>query len=394
MWTQYSLAGRWLMRKLYVFLMMVALTASLSAQSSPSNVFVYVSPAVGGTAEEREYFDFNLREEVKGGGYELTNALYNNPDEAWAQSDFYIDVELSYDREYDENIVTLILYNTRTGELLITSGMVYESLDEMYDWNLTLIYRVMANAPIAKRIMGAAWENDYAGREPWSWNKEPDHWVHLGLHIGPSIRFYTIPEEKIDKFAFGISFNVGLQAMVQVLPFLGIQAEAIFTLDNVPVREYKMEVEGENVNLNIYKIVYNPSSLMFPLMVKGTFRPGRFLIAPFVGMYFTVPLGEVKKTETKTVDVEVEGEEDEDGKPKTKPMDKTTTTTMNYKTSLPIGLTGGVNLGMRLGPGELFMDIRYSADLGNTMLTDDTVLYQRSMLSLSVGYSFKIAKKM
>lgn len=163
--------------------MMAALATALSAQSEEtppeqfesahSNMYVYISPASGGTAEEREYFNFNLQEEVKGSGYAVADSENN--------SDFFIEVELSYDREYDEHIITLILYRTTTGELLVTSGMVYETLDEMYDWNLILIYRVMANAPISKSLED---EVKIVTAPGSGWNTEQDYWLKIGLRGG------------------------------------------------------------------------------------------------------------------------------------------------------------------------------------------------------------------
>ncbi|GHV17901.1 hypothetical protein FACS189493_6390 [Spirochaetia bacterium] len=133
------------MKKFCAFILIFSLGAFLYAQSSGSRISstrVFVNPTTGGTPAEREYFDYNLLEEVKGGGYELVNDQYSDPEEAQRNSDFYITVAVAYDAQYRENIVTLELYNTRSGALLITSGMSYQTLDEMNDWNLTMIYRL------------------------------------------------------------------------------------------------------------------------------------------------------------------------------------------------------------------------------------------------------------
>jgi hypothetical protein len=337
------------MRKLGIFLTMAVLTASLYAQSVESgisNVYVYVSPAIGGTEAEREYFDFNLQEEVIGGGYELTNDLYADPDEAWSYSDFYIDVELSYDAEYDEHIITLTLYDTWTGNLIVTSGMAYSTLEEMNDWNLTLIYRAMANAPISK------WVGDLPATGGSGFGlgsgQDPDHWLHLGLRVGPSLRFHAPMKWTLTQ---GISFDVGVQLMFQALPYLGIQAELIFTMDNAP------DLAATGNNLGTQK--NNFFSLMFPVIVKGTFHLNQFLIQPLVGVYFPIFLNP------------------------------------GYKISAPVGLTAGITLGIPMGPGNILIDARYSFDFANTTWTNgaSNPQYKRSMFSLTVGYEIHFLKK-
>jgi hypothetical protein len=376
------------MKKLCIFLMMAALTTALSAQSDEyilSNVWVYVSPATGGTAEEREYFDFNLQEEVIGGGYALADSEEN--------SDFIIDVELSYDQEYNEHIITLFLYRTETGELLVTSGMVYETLDEMYDWNLTLIYRVMANAPISKSLGNEL----IVTRSGSGWNTDPDYWLKVGLRGGPSLRLYN---PMTSTYTNSVSFDAGLQVTGQILPFLGIQAEMLFTTDSAPFLGIKDE------QLTALEYATSANSLLIPLVVKGTFRYKRFLLAPFAGLYFTIPLNKMIETEKNAVSLDAEGNST------TKPVEAE----REWKYTVPLGFTGGIAFGVRLGPGTLFLDTRYMIDFGDTQInrpgqvknadgtdavnTDGTpklesgfAVYRRSGVSFTLGYEFNIFPK-
>lgn len=333
---------------------MTTLAVSLFAQTESifSNIYVYVSPAVGGTTEERDFFDFNLQEEVMGGGYTLTNDLYADPGEAWSQSDFYIDVELSYDQEYDEHIVTLILYNTLTGAELVTSGMVYETLDEMYKWNLTLIYQVMANAPISHLT------------DEELTKKSPGYWLHLGFRAGPSMRLYSPMSYAA---TMGIGVDIGVQLMVQPLPFLGIQLETLFTIDYAPM----LGINDNNVNAVNDSIT--SFGLMIPLLVKGTFQVSNmFRIDPFAGIYFWTPMGNASIKEVK------ESENTVDGPSKISPA--------------PFGVTGGFSLGISIGPGSLLIDTRYSYDFGDTIINEKPV-YRRSMVTLSIGYEFNFLEK-
>jgi hypothetical protein len=344
------------------------------AQGNFSDINVYIVPATGGTPEERKYFDFNLQQEIIGGGYQLTNSLSSNPAEAKQKSDFYITVDLEDDPEYDEHIVSLALYETRSNSLLVTSGMSYYSQDEMNEWNLTMIYRVMANAPIQKNITMEE-KGYYQSAQPASAPKLviPQYWLYLGFRAGYSGRTYVKPSSVdlyIESKTVGSSFEVGVQASFQPLSFLAIQAEGLFTMDNSPFRAYVRP--GDIGNYNLVSHEYRSFSLMFPVVLKGTFRPNRFLIAPLAGVYFIVPMGTMTIPESATSD---------------------------YSYVPSMGFTAGIQLGMKLGPGNIFVDTRYAADLGDVELAapfngdKGKALYRRSMVSVSLGYEWGFFKK-
>jgi hypothetical protein len=366
----------YMLKKWDFLLVILALSVPLFAQTEdPANVSegnfsdinVYIAPATGGTPEERQYFDFNLQQEVIGGGYQLTNSLYSTPAEAQSKSDFYITVELEFDAEYEEHIVTLVLYETRSGNLLVTSGMGYYSLDEMNEWNLTMIYRVMANAPIQKNITMEE-KGYYQGAQPAQVPRlvVPQYWLYLGFRGGYSGRTYVKPSGiklYIEEKTVGSSFEAGVQASFQPLRFLAIQAEALFTIDNAPFRAY-IQPEA-NKNFNLVNHEFQSFSLTIPLVLKGTFRPSRFLIAPLAGAYFILPMG------TMTI-----------------PSESGTDTSDYIYAPIPIGLTAGIQLGMKLGPGNVFVDTRYAADLGDTQLANGNSVYRRSMVSVGLGYEW------
>jgi hypothetical protein len=153
-----------------------------------------------------------------------------------------------------------------------------------------------------------------------------------------------------------------VQVSYQILSFLSIQTEALFTMDTAT---FWMR----DSNDDIHKEEYSSQSLMFPLVLKGTIRTGRFLIAPFVGMYGILPLSS---------GYSIDGP--------------------------PIGFTAGSAFGVQVGPGTLFLDARYAVDLKETVWDerpdywpsarpDDYPSYQRSMLSLTVGYEWGFFKQ-
>jgi hypothetical protein len=67
----------------------------------------------------------------------------------------------------------------------------------------------------------------------------------------------------------------------------------------------------------------------------------------------------------------------------------------SYSVFPPLGLLGGVSTGVPLGPGIIFADLRYAADLGELELKDggEIETYRRHMLSLSIGYEFGFFRK-
>jgi hypothetical protein len=61
-----------------------------------------------------------------------------------------------------------------------------------------------------------------------------------------------------------------------------------------------------------------------------------------------------------------------------------------YTVSLPLGLTGGLELAFPLGPGLIFIDGRYNTDLGTVKVEGDALVYTQSRFTLSLGYQFTL----
>jgi hypothetical protein len=61
--------------------------------------------------------------------------------------------------------------------------------------------------------------------------------------------------------------------------------------------------------------------------------------------------------------------------------------------SLPLGLSLGLELGAHTGPGIVFLDIGYSADMGDSVFKDTAISYNRNNVTISMGYSFGILRR-
>jgi hypothetical protein len=195
-----------------------------------------------------------------------------------------------------------------------------------------------------------------------------NRWLYLGVRFGPSLRFYTPAGETAytgnDAAAFAV--DTALEVNVPVLPFLSIQGEVVFTWDRASVWAYAFTAGGAG-SYNRYTQDYTSFSLQFPLMARFNFYPGKFRVSPFFGLYFLASPGKLKHTNS---------------------LNKTSQS-WPFDVSLPLGLLGGLSGAVKLGPGILFADLRYAADLGRPELPDQTLKsYRRTMLTLAVGYEF------
>jgi hypothetical protein len=116
-------------------------------------------------------------------------------------------------------------------------------------------------------------------------------------------------------------------------------------------------------------------ALIFPVLAKLTFQPGKFSIQTFVGPHFTVNVGNLEERKDEKVTYRI-------GKdiygPKTRQP--------------PIGLTAGANFGVKSGSGTIFLDARYFTDLGYYGLADWFSI-RRARLSLTAGYEFALNSK-
>jgi hypothetical protein len=177
-------------------------------------------------------------------------------------------------------------------------------------------------------------------------------WIYLGAKFGPSLHFYMTGSNSFNKDVDIQSFTVetGLEASIQVLDFLSIQAEAVFSLDNADYRKLNQPGSGSPPKVDH---MYNSVYLYFPLMLKVVLKPGRtFLLEPYGGAYLNTGLsGDMR---------------------------------------LPIGgWLAGADFGFKVGSGVLFIDLRYATDFLDTTVSGDydgLVEFRRHTATVSAGY--------
>jgi hypothetical protein len=174
---------------------------------------------------------------------------------------------------------------------------------------------------------------------------------YMGLRGGLSYHFYKTPEASSKG---SLSSDFAVQMSVQPLTWFALQAEAVFSGDSLKTSSDP-------------PLAMSSTAIMYPILGKFTFRPGSLFMAAFGGVYFTTPL--------------------------TAMTYKVADDVYHYQYTPSMGFIVGGNVGLKLGPGTLFADVRYASDFNDTKLIGNWgtwPLYKRSMILSSLGYEIGI----
>jgi hypothetical protein len=188
-----------------------------------------------------------------------------------------------------------------------------------------------------------------------------DKWLYLGLQVGGSVRFYKTPETGTEPI--GGSFDPVVRAEVQFLSFYWPGNYLSFSVItggqlNMDKAVYTKHELGEGSRpLGKTALEFPSTSLSVPLALKVNYKPGPLSFGAYGGAYYIAMLPSEEETGTPVSD-------------------------------FPVGLTFGVETGVHLGPGVLYIDVHYSLDLDKTVFEDEGVHYNRSSVSVLVGYNF------
>jgi hypothetical protein len=292
--------------------------------------------------------------------------------------EFYVDLD------EEMNHFQLWLWRSADGSLVYTDELVAEDMDEAMSYMPALVSWVFSRIPEERRVTvvqqqpGMTITVDQSGRQYETLDNPLNRWIYVGLRAGGSFRFYILPtlvKDYSSNFTQNFSYEAALQLGFRFLSFMSVQMEAVFTQDSAPFRGPKFQLNESEIRYVYYTDSYNSKSLMFPVTVKFPLEFEPYIVSPFAGAYFIMPLGQMEVATT------------EEGK---------TGGSYEYAYSMQLGLTFGVDFGVRLGPGILFLDLRYNADLGKTMvqMPDGTLFeYNRNMFSFSIGYELAFLNK-
>jgi hypothetical protein len=295
--------------------------------------------------------------------------------------EYYVDVD-------DIQHFQLWLWNSASGSLVYTDEMMFEDMEEaegylppMVNWifsHVPVEYQVTRVETITEEPVTVA--QDEPVEEEQSGDKDTGSQLfigrlYLGLRAGGSFNAYSSLVSGDYEAGTSQGFSAGGAVVLEyrIFRFLGIQAEAIFNYDTFKVAKITPNHPQPGIDTRSTDR-FTAVSLMIPVVIKVPLELGKFVLAPFVGAYYAMPLGNLKMD----------------------PSDASTGAggSFTYAVDPPIGLVLGIEAGMTLGRGELFTDIRFSRDVGTTVAAGGYgIQYVRNQIALSLGYKFLLFGK-
>ncbi|MDR2364163.1 MAG: hypothetical protein LBD65_07085 [Spirochaetaceae bacterium] len=279
--------------------------------------------------------------------------------------EYYFDTE-------DLGHFQLWLWNSADGSLVYTDELVAENIEEAESYLPALVSWVFSRIPpppppvqVVVDVRGMVEEVMAGrGREDGKETGEPASFprLYLGMRAGGAANaYYSRTTERYDA---GMSQGFGGEVafMVEYRPwrYLSFLGEAAFSLDAFKVFRIN-QVGNQDIHTTSQ---YTSLSVFFPLLIKTPIEVGLFSISLLAGAYYIVPLGQIVN----------EG------------------ASYPYRIDLPLGLMVGMDMGHALGPGDLFVSLRYGRDLGITMVHSG-LQYTPNRVILSVGYRFGFLKE-
>jgi hypothetical protein len=283
--------------------------------------------------------------------------------------EYYIDMD-------DLQHFQLWLWNGPNGALIYTDEMVFESMEEAEGYLPPMVSWIFSHIPeeiiISEETIYISGEGgDAAVGDGESEDSQGlfTGKLKLGLRGGGNYNLYgshiSAGSYEADQ-SQGFSGEGALIVEFTIFKLLGIQVEAVWTHDTFKAKKKTITATEDIYSTHQYKSM----SLMFPLLIKVPVELGAFTLSPFGGAYFTMPLGKITLISN---DTPPEGK------------------TFNYTISPPLGLILGTELAFRLGPGELFGDLRFVRNIGvTTVERGQGIQYSQTRIGLSVGYKFLV----
>lgn len=217
-------------------------------------------------------------------------------------------------------------------------------------------------------------------------------WLYLGSNLGGNLNIYdlktlpysTFQSDNFKEPATSVQFTGGISLGLQISSWLGIETGVQYTRDETEVKPASSPGSLDAIDLyNGSRIsLYDPdsrvtlsfNSLMFPVVLQFSYRPGHFSFAGLTGAYLSVPISQMKFSGS-LQHANWEGTFEPKG--------------------IAVGFIIGGNVGYNLGAGILFIDVRYAMDLTKIKFEPVDGLWGYSGMSGGWAYmpSFEFARK-
>jgi hypothetical protein len=333
---------------LCAFLLFLASVPAFS--QAGRDALVYVLEVRGGTAGERRYFEDNLGREIPP-GYALTRNIL--------LADYALSSYIMDSQDKAGHLLVCSLLDAKQERELVSISLLYTAPEETLPMLPYMLWSLFSNAPLEWRdpklaIVEIKGEAPVQGGENADLAPEyaeaPEAWknprLFFNARAGLSVRFY-IGEDSIPTTSI-LTFEGGLESEIRLLDFFALQLGLNFALDQV---EYQHPPPTPD------PFVYSTSIMSIPLMAKFFLHPStRTILGLYLGSYWTVPL-------------------------------------LGMTEPPPFGFLGGLDLAVKTRLGVLFLDLRYSMDLGRTGIMDSPISYHRMFASICGGYKIGIVKR-
>jgi hypothetical protein len=337
------------MEKMKTFVVVILFfAAAFTYAQSRDDILILVPLPLGGTSEQQAFFQEQFTMETIAAGYTVTESqkaadyvlkLTIGPNMI-EYDDGTSDMPGPYDPQY---LLRLNLVRNDDNSDVVEFGFPFTSLDEMYDFNLYLLYQAMANVPMTKLT-------DILEYDHWR-NK----WIYLRADVDYFITAYLADGSKTNSEWDPNKGNAGdwkpldTRAAQEVALMPGATIGLEFQFLNW------MSLEGN------FKFIFgDPSGAngFIPTMglyLKFPIKPAKyFMLEPYLGADFP------------------------------------SITLPNFREQSIVGVGGGFQFGVRGGNmGAFFADVSYMYDIGNLWYYQKDNLdvhWNRWVLGIGLGY--------
>jgi hypothetical protein len=318
--------------------------AAFSYAQTRNDTMIYIPMPTGGDSAQQAFFKENFEMETIAAGYAVTDTE--------READYTLKLEVKpnmimYDDGTEElappdekqYVLELRLIRVEDGNEIVMFNFPFTEVEEMYEYNLYLLYQAMANVPLTK--LTSVLENDH-------WRNK---WLYIRASFDYPITFYALQNpDHVSMSSGGMTSDVPLDHKIRPFPGASVGVELQFL--NWMSAEAGFQLNfGDPFTTSLIPVIN--AELKFPL------KPSKhFMIEPYGAVTFPAA------------------------------------TTSEIVQFPPVGLGGGVQLGVKGGSmGAFFADVNYIYYLGDVIVknpyanfTPDRLTYNRFVIGLGLGY--------
>jgi hypothetical protein len=238
--------------------------------------------------------------------------------------------------EYTEDLskqffsLRLSLINNGTGAVMVEQNLVYSNVDETAEWYPVILFTMLSNIPLPKVIMPETEPEDTAPEDTGLDNSWQNKWLYVGGCVEWDHRRYIHGDAS--SFKDGIGGRLFLE--FHFLNFMSVETGVEAAID---------EPRYDGTAYKVYM-------LEGFAVLKGVLKPtGYCMFEPYGGVAVNIPLSS---------EIEIPS----------------------------LSWLAGLQLGIKVGQGSLFVDISYSQDFADASIKDIDFAFQRQQINLGLGY--------